>query len=115
MQEFMFIYRGGDNKWLENASEQEKAAVMAKWGAWMGALEKKGQLVTGGSPLIPGGKKLTSDGVVTDISASEFKELVTGYSIVKAKDYGEAVAIAKECPIFGHPESRLEVRTVAAM
>jgi hypothetical protein len=115
MQEFMFIYRGGDNQWLETASEQEKAAVMAKWGAWMGALAKNGQLSTGGSPLIPGGKRLGSDGVVTDISASEFKELVTGYSIVKAKDYDEAVAIAKECPIFSHHNSRLEIRTVAPL
>jgi len=112
MQEFMFIYRGGDPKWMTSATDAEKQAVMAKWGEWMEMLGQKGQLVTGGSPLGYDGKKVTKDGVITDISASEVKELVTGYSIVKAANYDEAVKIARECPIFLHDGTTLEVRTV---
>jgi hypothetical protein len=115
MKEFMFVYKGGDPKWMATASAEEKQAIMANWGAWLETLGKKGQLVTGGSPLEPGGKRLKKDGVVTDIAAAEFKELVSGYSIVKAASYEEAVAIARECPIFRNEGASVEVRTVIAM
>ena len=52
---------------------------------------------------------------MTDIAASEFKELVSGYSIVLAKDIDEAVAIAKDCPIFNYPEIVVEVREVTVL
>jgi hypothetical protein len=53
--------------------------------------------------------------VVTDIAASEFKELVSGYSIIKAANYDEAVAIARECPIFQTEGTTVEIRTVISM
>lgn len=112
MQEFMLIYKGGDPDWMKNASQEEIAASMARWGAWMGALQEKGQLATGGSPLEFSGKRLAQDGIITDISASEFKELVTGFSIIKAHDMDAAISIAKECPIFNHPNILVEIRAV---
>jgi hypothetical protein len=115
MKEFMFIYRSGDSNWMANRSADERAAVMAKWGAWIGAISAKGQLVTGGSPLEFGGKRLKKDGVLTDLAAAELKELVSGYSIIKAEDYEQAAAIARECPIFAGPNTSLEIRVVAAM
>jgi hypothetical protein len=116
MKDFMFIYRSGDSNWMATASADEKAAVMARWGAWMGALTAKGQLVTGGSPLEFGGKRLLKkDGVLTDLAAAELKELVSGYSIIKAESYEQAATIARECPIFGSPNTSIEIRIVAAM
>jgi len=115
MKEFMFIYKGGDHEWMEKATPEEHQATMAKWGAWMEELGKKGQLATGGSPLPYNGKRVTKDGVITDISAAEYKELVSGYSIVKAKDYDEAAKLAKDCPIFQHPGTTLEVREIVQM
>ncbi len=108
----MLIYKGGDPEWMKNASQEEMAAAMARWGAWMGALQEKEQLASGGSPLQFSGKRLDQDGVVTDISASEFKELVTGFSIVRANDINEAISIAQDCPIFDHPDVTVEVREV---
>lgn len=115
MKEYVFLYSGGDPDWMKNASEEEMKAKMAKWGAWMAKLQEKDQLSTGGSPLQFSGKKLDSDGVVTDIAASEFKEMVTGYSIVKANNYDEAVEIAKICPIFEYPGCTVEIREVPQM
>lgn len=115
MKEFMFVYKSGDPTWAPPSTPAEKQAVMAKWGGWLETLGKKGQLVSGGSPLEFGGKRLKKDGVVTDIAASEFKELVSGYSIIKAADYDEAVRIARECPIFLTEGTSLEIRTVIAM
>jgi len=112
MKEFMLIYSGGDPEMMKNTSQQDMAAAMARWGAWMGGLQEKGQLSSGGSPLQYPGKRLKNDGVVTDISASEFKELVTGYSIVKANDINEAVSMAQDCPVFDQPDTTVEVREV---
>jgi len=55
------------------------------------------------------------DGVVTDIAASEFKELVSGYSIIVANDKIEAAEIAKKCPIFDYPGTLCEVREIQKM
>jgi len=114
MKEFMFLYLGGDPKWLTRSPE-EKQAAMAGWTAWMTDLSAKGQLVTGGAPLMFDGKRMTKDGVITDISASELKELVTGYSIIKAEDYEQAATIAKTCPVFRLDGARVEIRTVLPM
>lgn len=115
MKEFMLIYKGGDPDWMKNTSQEDMAASMERWGAWMGQLQEKDKLVSGGSPLNYSGKRVTQDGVVTDIAASEFKELVSGYSIVKADNFDEAVSIAKECPIFNYPDISVDVREVTQM
>ena len=115
MKDFMFIYRNPDSTWRERSTPEDIQAVMAKWGAWMGALTAKGQLVAGGSPLEREGRLLKKDGVLTDMTAVELKELVTGYSIVKAETYEQAAAIARECPIFRDPNAIVEIRVVAAM
>jgi hypothetical protein len=115
MKDFMFIYRNPDSTWMEHATPEQVKEVMAKWGAWMAALGAKGQLVTGGAPLERGGKRLNKDGVLTDMTAAELKELVTGYSIVKAESFEQAAAIARDCPIFRDPDASVEIRIVAAM
>jgi len=112
MQQFMLLYKGGDPDWMEKTSPQDMAASMERWGAWMADLEQKGQLESGGSPLAYTGKNLTKQGLVTDIASTELKELVSGYSIVKAKDMDQAVAIAKSCPIFNYPNITVDIRQV---
>jgi hypothetical protein len=114
MNEYMLIYKGGDSSWIK-APAAEKQAVMAQWTQWMGKLGEKGQLVTGGSPLELSGKRLKKDGVLTDIAASEVKELVSGYSIIKAESYDQAGALARDCPIFRIPGAIVEIRPVIAM
>ena len=104
MNEYMLIYQGGDPDWAKNTTPAEMAAAMEGWGAWMGDLQARDKLVSGGSPLHYSGKKISADKVVTDIAASELKELVSGYSIVKAADIDEAVELAKSCPIFHYPK-----------
>ncbi|MEP4892565.1 MAG: YciI family protein [Aliiglaciecola sp.] len=113
MNDYMLIYRGGDKDWMTNTSPEDMAEAMEQWGQWMANLEERKQLVSGGSPLIYEGKRLTGDGVVTDVSLAEIKELVTGYSIVRTKNIDEAIEIAKECPIFLHPDITVEIREVA--
>jgi hypothetical protein len=115
MKEFMLIYKGGDPKWMATATPAERQAVMASWGTWLGQLGEKGQLVTGGSPLEFTGKRVKKDGVVTDIAASEVKELVSGYSIIKAESYDHAATTARDCPLFRIDGAVVEIRAVVAM
>lgn len=114
MKEFMLIYKGGDPGW-QNAPAEAKKAAQAAWGEWFAALGAKGQLSTGGSPLDFEGKRVAPDGVITDIAASELKELVSGYSIIKANNYAEAAAIARGCPILHVKGTIVEVRAVGQM
>ncbi|TDO96735.1 YciI family protein [Marinomonas balearica] len=112
MSNYMLIYLGGDPEWAAKTTPEEMAATMQDWTKWIEALAAKDQLVSGGDPLNYGGKRVNEEGVVTDIAASEFKELVSGYSIVKAKNYDEAVDITKTCPIFSHPGCTVEIREI---
>ncbi len=73
---------------------------MAKWGEWIGGLEASGNLASGGAPLHLAGKNVNPDGVITDMSLAEVKEIVAGYSIVKAETLDEAAEHAKARPFL---------------
>ena len=112
MKEFMLLYKGGDPSWMENTTPEDMAASMDRWGAWMGKLQEDEQLVSGGSPLSYTGISLDKDGVITDLASVEIKELVSGYSIIRAASIEDATAIARKCPIFEYPSITVEVREV---
>jgi len=89
MATYVLAYTGGGIP----ETEEEQAAVMAAWGAWMQGIGD--DLVDGGNPFGPSAT-IASDGSVTDAGASR----LTGYSIVKADSLGTATTVAKDCPIL---------------
>jgi hypothetical protein len=111
MNEYMLIYKGGDPD-FHNHSPEDIAAVMEQWGEWFMKLDEQGNLANGGSPLHFAGKRISKDFMVTDIAAAELKELVSGYTIIKAKSLEEAVELSKDCPIFHAPIDCVEVREI---
>ena len=115
MNEYMLVYVGGDPEFHTKTSPEEMGEIMQRWTEWMGKLEAQGKLSTGGAPLHYGGKRIDKDRVVTDIAAAEFKELVSGYSIVKAESFDEAIALTQDCPIFDSPNIVVEVREIMQM
>ncbi|SMF19898.1 Uncharacterized conserved protein [Alteromonadaceae bacterium Bs31] len=110
MNEYMLIYKGGDPDFRKD--DASMAEIMEAWGAWFAKLEQQGNLANGGSPLHFAGKRIAKDMLVTDIAASELKELVSGYSIIKAESLEQAVEISKGCPIFDAPIMSVEVREI---
>ncbi len=88
MSRFMMIYKGEATDMADMTPEQG-AEVMAKWGAWMGAVGTA--LVDVGSPFGP------SASIVDDGSTGPGAAL-TGYSIVEAADLTGAQALTA-----GHP------------
>ncbi len=112
MNEFVLLYRGGMDG--TQASPQEMEANMKRWQNWLGKLGEEGKLKDFGVPLQREGKRVAVGGVITDGPFSEGKELIGGFSIIKAKDLAEAATIAKGCPVFENGGS-VEVRPVQPM
>jgi hypothetical protein len=114
MKEFLLLFRGGEPGMDPTRESPERYQLhMLKWKNWMEDLGKQGKF-GGGHPLtktgtvIQGGKKVVTDGPFV-----EGKEIVSGYIVIKAKDFREAVEIGKDCPIFDY-DGIVEVREVQA-
>lgn len=88
MSRFMMIYKGEATD-MADMTEEEGAAVMAKWGVWM---EKVGPALTDvGTPFGPG-SSIVDDGSTGPVIG------LTGYSIVEADSLEHASALTD-----GHP------------
>ena len=97
MEKFIFLFRGG---MMQKLSPQEQEANMGKWLAWIEKLTKEGRYLAG-EPLLPTGKTIAGQKkVVTDGPFAESKEVIGGFFMVNAKNYEDAVAMAKDCPDY---------------
>jgi hypothetical protein len=112
MQEFLLIFRGGERGMEASRQSPEKfQQQMMKWKTWMESLGKQGKFIAGhplakGGSVIKGGNKVVTDGPFV-----EGKEIVGGYMMIKTTDFQDAVAVAKDCPIFDY-DGIVEVREV---
>jgi hypothetical protein len=97
MTEFLYLYRGGET----DPSPSDGQQTMQLWMAWMKDLGEKGYLKTVGSPLEKTGKLVSGKSkTISDGPFAETKDLISGYTIVQAKDIDDAVAASLGCPIF---------------
>lgn len=110
MTKYLFIYRSPPMQGPP-PSPQEMQAVLAAWGDWIGKFAQAGHIVDAGDGLKETGRVLKAKGVVTDGPFVEAKEVLGGYSIVQAKDYDEALKVAKECPAAQY--GSIEIRELA--
>ena len=107
MSEFVFLYRGGDRPESAELGQQ----VLQKWMAWFKSLTDKGHILERGQPLERSGKIVGDGRMVTDGPFAEAKDVVGGYTLIKARDISEAAELAKGCPILDRG-GRVEVRPV---
>jgi hypothetical protein len=111
MKEYLLLLRGG--KPISEKTETEAKAEMQAWGAYMGGLMQSESL-TGGLPLVSGGKVVSKSGTTGEAVTSAKEGIVGGYLIVKADSIEKAAEIAKACPhITG--DGNIEVREIAPM
>jgi hypothetical protein len=111
MAEFLYIYRGGRMA----ASPEQIQNTMQKWMAWFKQLSDKGHIKNMGNPLENGGRIVKgSNKTVTDGPFVESKDIVSGYSLLEARDLDQAVELSKGCPIF-EGEGTVEVRPIMRM
>jgi hypothetical protein len=111
MKEYLFLLRGG--RPAATKTEAENKAELNAWRDYMGDLTKKGQL-SGGLPLVSGGKTVSSKGTSPDAVTSAKEGIVGGYLIIKAENLDAATTIAKACPHIAN-EGNVEVREIGQM
>jgi hypothetical protein len=112
MAKFMYLFREGPRP---NLAPAELAAHLAKWSAWMGELAKAGHMLPGGEPLELEGKTLRGrNKTVVDGPFAEAKDLVTGVLFIEASTIDEALALARDCPIFIY-DGAVEIRPIMPM
>jgi hypothetical protein len=110
MDEFVFLYRGG----APAGSPAEMQATMQRWMAWLGQLQASGNVKDRGQPLDRPGKVVKGQQkAVTDGPYAE-KDVVSGYTLILAKDLGHAAELSMGCPIF-ELGGLVEVRPVTKM
>lgn len=88
--------------------------LIEKMHSWLETLKNKG-IHRGAEKLIeePGRLLRNKNGTfITDGPYSEAKELVGGFFLIEAKDYGEALKVAQECPALKY-SSAIEIREIA--
>lgn len=98
----------------EGLSEDDFMDIIKDYVAWVEKLAADGTYV-GGEKLADGpGRVLTKSGggiEVHDTPLAELTEVLGGFMLIRAADYGAAVEIAKTCPHLVH-NSSLEIREV---
>ena len=114
MRDYLVTYEGGNMTWTKRSPEEIQAA-MVEWGAWFKELESKGVLRNPGSALAPGGAVITRNGkgFVTDTTMAEVKELIGGFTIIRAESVEQAAEIAQGSPFLrNNPNARIRVQPV---
>ena len=108
MSDFVYLYRGGER----GGSPEQMQQVLQKWMAWFKDLADKGHIQDRGQPLERAGKLVTGkQKAVTDGPFAESKDVVGGYTLIRARDLEQAVELSKGCPILDR-EGMVEVRPV---
>jgi hypothetical protein len=117
MKEYLLLYRNGDPTWMDRSPE-EKREVMEQWSEWFRKLESGGNLRNPGAALAPGGAVLrrNGEGIATDTTLSEVKELVGGYTLIQASSLDEATRLAQGSPFLrNNAKGDILVRPVLEM
>jgi hypothetical protein len=114
MEEFLVIMRLDLLTKDAQPSPEQLQGYMKMYHDWVGGIAAQNKFV-GGKGLSTEGKVLKSNNVVTDGPYAELKESVAGFIIIRAKDFDEAVLLAKGCPILFGEGNTVEVRKVVSV
>lgn len=90
MAKFVYLYRGG------NVPENLRAKNMDDWSAWVKEMNDKDVMIDAGAPL--SGGQVVSLASGTREFSWDSDSRVGGYSVVKAGNIDEAVALTEGCP-----------------
>lgn len=116
MTDYICLFRTSASSNREHMGSPEQAQKsMELWLAWMRELEQNGALVSPGQPLDLGGKVVRGQQrTITDGPFVEAKDLIAGYTIIRAESLAHAAELVKGCPIL-EGDGSVEVRPVVAM
>ena len=113
MKEFIMIFRN-DSFPEEKLTPEGMVAVSQQWENWISSIAAQNKLVARGARLGSEGCTIQPNNVITNGPYAEIKEIIGGYSIIRADSVEEAAEIAKSCPGLAMGGS-VEVRYIAQM
>jgi hypothetical protein len=113
MPSFLFVYRNQPYD-MSQVSPEQMQQSMDRWTKWIGQGFAEGWLLDAGDALMPEGRVVKSTQAVTDGPFVESKELVGGFSVIKAESFDEAVRRAKTNPNIVEGGS-VEIRQMAGL
>jgi hypothetical protein len=88
MPKYIFVYKS-QTDWSTLPKEQIEK-VMHAWGEWVGSMGSA--VVDEGQPFKPKGKQVSSKGI------GDADDLLSGYTIMEARDFDEALHMAQSAP-----------------
>lgn len=91
MAKYIMVYKNNTASNMSTLPKEEVTKMMEAWGEWLGSMGSA--LVEKGEAFKSPGKSITADGIV------EADNLLTGYSVVEAKDFDEALRLAQNNPM----------------
>lgn len=112
MEEYLIIMRLDLITKEAQPSPEQMQVYMKMYHDWVGGIAAQNKFV-GGKGLSTEGKVIKSD-VITDGPYAEVKESIAGFIIVRAKNFDDALEIARGCPILKGGNS-VEVRKVVSV
>ncbi len=114
MKEFLLIFRREDSNYAEQMSPEQIQAILKPWNDWIGGIAAQNKLVTAGNRLESDGKVVKPNNLITNGPFVEIKEVLGGYTIIRANSLEEATELSKGCPILQVGGS-VEVRAIIPM
>ena len=113
MPNFLFVYRSEPFD-MSKVSPEQMQQSMDLWSKWIGRGFAEGWMLDAGDALLPEGRLVNRNRVVSDGPFVESKEVVGGYSVIKAASFDEAIKYAKSCPNVTEGGS-VEIRPLAGL
>lgn len=100
MAKYILVYKSNQAFDWSKLPKEEVTKVVNAWGAWLGLM---GSAVKAGDAFKFGGKSVSENG------EKEADNLLTGFVIIEAKDFDEALSFAHKAPTVVSGEGSIEV------
>lgn len=113
MEEYLILMRLDLITKEAQPSPEQMQEYMKIYNDWVGSIAAQNRYI-GGKGLSTEGKVIRSNDVITDGPYAEIKESLAGFIMIRARDFDDAVSIAKGCPIL-EGDNSVEVRKVVAV
>lgn len=113
MAQFMLLLGGVDID--SHRGNREPGSLIDKYAKWVAGLNQSNSLRQGEKLRDGEGFRVGQiNGRIIDGPFTETKETISSFFIIEAKDYTEALSIAKECPAVTDQNGYVEVREVTS-
>lgn len=91
MPKYIMVYKNNTPNNMSDLPKEQVTKMMEAWGEWLGSMGSA--IVDRGNAFKSTGKSITHDGV------KNADNLLSGYSVISAKDFDEALDLAKNNPM----------------